>query len=101
MGLIMIGFFSIFLDRQISFYRGRVGIRMSSALRGTVLARCVRGNDSVEGGDNDSDGSTPAVYNVLSFDVGPSVDIIWTILGLWLFPLQLFTVCGALYTQVK
>jgi ABC-type multidrug transport system fused ATPase/permease subunit len=29
------------------------------------------------------------------------VDIIWTILGLWLFPLQLFTVCAALYTQVK
>eukprot|EP00746_Dinoflagellata_sp_MGD_P076403 gnl/MRDRNA2_/MRDRNA2_30772_c0_seq1.p1 gnl/MRDRNA2_/MRDRNA2_30772_c0~~gnl/MRDRNA2_/MRDRNA2_30772_c0_seq1.p1 ORF type:complete len:1420 (+),score=277.93 gnl/MRDRNA2_/MRDRNA2_30772_c0_seq1:31-4290(+) len=100
MGLIFVGLFSIILDRQVSFYRTRIGIRMGSALRGAVLSRCVRGA-GLGSTDNSEDGSKPAVYNVLSFDVGPSVDIIWTILGLWLFPLQLVTVCAALYTQVQ
>jgi len=90
---IILGFFNIFFGSQVQFYRTRIGIRMSSALRGAVLVKCI--------GQNSSDGHGPTVYNIISFDVGPNISIIWILLGLWNFPLHFFGAMAALFHQVK
>jgi ABC-type multidrug transport system fused ATPase/permease subunit len=92
-GLIFLGLFVIFFNSQLTFFQYRLAIKVGSALRGVVLLRCVQGDG---GGTN-----APAVYNVISFDVGPNIDIIWIVLGIWLFPIQFLSTLWVLYTQVE
>jgi hypothetical protein len=100
-GLIILGLFQIFFSSQVFFFQMRLGTRIGSGLRGVVLIRCVQGRQpELTDVSSQQDTSRPAVYNVISFDVGPNVSIIWVVLGLWLFPMQIITVCIALYTQV-
>jgi ABC-type multidrug transport system fused ATPase/permease subunit len=104
-GLIFLGLFNLFFDSQIQFFRNRLSLRMGSALRGAVLIRCVQGrsqsNQMSSSLNTDDASAVPSVYNVISFDVGPNIDIIWIVLGVWLFPIQLGTVMYALFQQVR
>eukprot|EP00929_Paragymnodinium_shiwhaense_P040611 TRINITY_DN21180_c0_g1_i1.p1 TRINITY_DN21180_c0_g1~~TRINITY_DN21180_c0_g1_i1.p1 ORF type:complete len:1503 (+),score=344.46 TRINITY_DN21180_c0_g1_i1:167-4675(+) len=106
-GLILLGLFMIFYGSQMAFCQERLSLRIQSALRGVVLLRCVRGTTTtrsdrpVDEEEEESDNSgAPAVYNVISFDIGPNIDIIWIVLGLWFFPFQFFTTLTVLYTQI-
>jgi ABC-type multidrug transport system fused ATPase/permease subunit len=95
-----LGFFIMILNSQVDFFKARLGVRMGQALRGTVLARCVQGELPRLDTSAKSGSTAPAVYNVLSFDVAPLVDIIWIILGVWLFPIQFLTSMLALFHEV-
>lgn len=105
--LLILALFNIFFNSQLNFFQSRLSLRMGSALKGMVLIRCVQGqrpgtsSAQAAGEASEDDGKTPTVYNVISFDVGPNVEIIWIVLGVWLFPIQLITVLGALYMQVQ
>lgn len=90
--LLALHLFQIFFSQHLEFYQARVGLRIGSALRGVVLQRCVAASPRGE--------DAPAVYNVVSFDVGPNIDIIWIILGLWLFPIQFGSTLAVLASQV-
>lgn len=107
--LILLGLFMIFWNSQVQLFQNRLGVRMGSALRGAVLTRCIqarpaqrRARRAEEGeGAAAGGGSGPVVYNVLSFDVGPNVDVVWILLGLWLFPVQLSSTLYVLFQQVE
>jgi ABC-type multidrug transport system fused ATPase/permease subunit len=95
-GLILLGFFMLFFNTQMQFYQNRLLVRISSALRGAVLFRCIQGQRGV--GDNSISG--PSAYNVISFDIDPVVDIIWIVLALWLFPIQFISTLYVLFQHV-
>jgi ABC-type multidrug transport system fused ATPase/permease subunit len=94
--LIVLGFAMIFFNSQMTFFQNRLGVRMGSALRGAVLQRCIRG----EHGEVGNRGSGPSVYNVISFDIDPCVDVIWIIMAVWLFPIQFTSTLYVLFQQV-
>jgi ABC-type multidrug transport system fused ATPase/permease subunit len=94
--MIALGFVMIFFNSQMSFFQNRLGVRMGSALRGAVLYRCIRGDH----GDVGNRGSGPSVYNVISFDIDPVVDIIWIVLAVWLFPIQFISTLYVLFQHV-
>eukprot|EP00929_Paragymnodinium_shiwhaense_P007433 TRINITY_DN11134_c0_g1_i1.p1 TRINITY_DN11134_c0_g1~~TRINITY_DN11134_c0_g1_i1.p1 ORF type:complete len:1504 (-),score=402.19 TRINITY_DN11134_c0_g1_i1:59-4570(-) len=99
MAIVWLGIFMVFWSSQVKFYRERVNIRISSALRGVVLLRTVRGGEPSSSAA--ASGSQPSAYNVLSFDVGPNIDIIWIVVGIWLFPIQFFSTTAVLFSQVQ
>jgi ABC-type multidrug transport system fused ATPase/permease subunit len=92
--LILLGFFMIFYNSQMAFFQSRLDVRIGSALRGAVLFRCIRGRT----GDQSSSG--PSVYNVISFDIAPVVDIIWIVMAVWLFPIQFISTLWVLFQHV-
>lgn len=103
-GLIGLNLFKIVFSSQTDLFKHRLQLRIASALKGTVLIRCVQGAGGNGGpatqAASEEGAGGPTVYNVLSFDVGPNVDIIWIVLGLWIFPLQFSTTLGVLIHQV-
>eukprot|EP00446_Apocalathium_sp_SHHI-4_P047240 CAMPEP_0177401438 /NCGR_PEP_ID=MMETSP0368-20130122/59646_1 /TAXON_ID=447022 ORGANISM="Scrippsiella hangoei-like, Strain SHHI-4" /NCGR_SAMPLE_ID=MMETSP0368 /ASSEMBLY_ACC=CAM_ASM_000363 /LENGTH=369 /DNA_ID=CAMNT_0018869011 /DNA_START=107 /DNA_END=1213 /DNA_ORIENTATION=+ len=105
--MIFLGLFSIFFGSQLAFFQTRISLRLGSALRGSVLERglkvraCQEHTGAVGQGEPGSQQEAPSVYNVISFDVGPNIDIIWILLGLWIFPFQVISVLLLLFHQVK
>mmetsp|Transcript_66871 Transcript_66871/g.116315 ORF Transcript_66871/g.116315 Transcript_66871/m.116315 type:complete len:1407 (-) Transcript_66871:44-4264(-) len=106
---ITLGLFMIVFNSQRDFFQNRLNFQINSALRGVVLFRCLQGRPlgpygmgigSSQAVSPTKDAEKPSVYNVISFDVGPNIDIIWIILGLWLFPIQFFSSVSVLYYQV-
>mmetsp|Transcript_116636 Transcript_116636/g.212133 ORF Transcript_116636/g.212133 Transcript_116636/m.212133 type:complete len:1461 (+) Transcript_116636:2-4384(+) len=104
-GSIALGVVVMIYSSQVNFFQARLGLRIGGALKGAVVARCIQGDlpKVADGGaaSGSSRKTTPAVYNVISFDVGPNIDIIWIVLGVWIFPIQLVTAVVALFTQVQ
>jgi ABC-type multidrug transport system fused ATPase/permease subunit len=94
--LIILGLVMIFFNSQMSFFQNRLSVRMGSALRGAVLHRCIRGDHGAIG----NRGSGPSVYNVISFDIDPCVDVIWIMMAVWLFPIQFTSTLYVLFQQV-
>lgn len=90
--LVLLGLFSIIFENQRSLFQARIGLRMNSALRGTLLVRGLEGRQQR--------GTEGNVYNVLSFDTGPNIDIIFVVLGMWLFPVQAVTTFSLIFSQV-
>ncbi|CAE8686659.1 unnamed protein product [Polarella glacialis] len=100
-GLVCLGVLGMFFGSQVAFFQARLTIRMSGALRGAVLVRGVEGHLKPAGSSSDSKaGGDATVYNVISFDVVQSIDILWVLMEVWLFPFQLVTVLLALFSQV-
>eukprot|EP00397_Hematodinium_sp_SG-2012_P001070 GEMP01001071.1.p1 GENE.GEMP01001071.1~~GEMP01001071.1.p1 ORF type:complete len:1332 (+),score=305.72 GEMP01001071.1:166-4161(+) len=89
-GLILVSFFAIIVSTQGGFYKVRLGTRMEQALAGSILLRC---NNAMP--DDDS-----KVFNVLNFDVGPNVSIVFVILEMCLFPFQIALHGTLLFRQV-
>lgn len=105
-GSIALGLIALIVASQVSFYQARLSIRMGQALRGAVLARCVQGGKprlaaDYSPGAHSAGKGAPTIYNVISFDVGPNIDIIWIILAAWLFPFQFITALAVLFQEVK
>lgn len=96
-GMVVFGLFSLLFNSQANFYRARVDVRLYSALKGAVLMRGLQRGSTK--GQDPSEGPLNA-YNVLSFDVGPNIQIIWICMGLLQFPVELFMALAALYSQV-
>jgi ABC-type multidrug transport system fused ATPase/permease subunit len=94
--MITLGFVMIFFNSQMSFFQNRLSVRMGSALRGAVLYRCIRGD---HGGFGERSNG-PSVYNVISFDIDPVIDIIWIVLAVWLFPIQFISTLYVLFQHV-
>jgi len=100
-GFIFLGFFLIIYGSQLQFLRNRLTLRMSSALRGALLVRCVQGTPHQVLVGQDENTNTTSIYNVVSFDIGPVIQILWVLLGVWLFPFQFISVMILLFSQVK
>lgn len=98
--LVALGLFNIIFGSQLQFFQNRVSLRVGSALRGTLLHRCVKGFSPNSSPARDGGEGPPTVYNVISFDVGPNIEIIWIVLGLWIFPIQFASTLAVLFTQV-
>jgi len=96
---IFLNLFLMFYSKLVSIYQARIDLRMANALRGAVVARGVDGKTRQPGVDQKQD-SDAAIYNVISYDVGGSIAIIWVILGVWLVPFQLVAALAALFSQV-
>eukprot|EP00931_Biecheleriopsis_adriatica_P085874 TRINITY_DN60657_c0_g1_i1.p1 TRINITY_DN60657_c0_g1~~TRINITY_DN60657_c0_g1_i1.p1 ORF type:complete len:1473 (-),score=277.35 TRINITY_DN60657_c0_g1_i1:35-4453(-) len=96
-GLAVKGLFDIVWGTQIWFYGQRVHYRIAQALRGAVLHKCVCGSKA----SKSSKASTPAVYNVISFDIGPNVSIIGVVIGIYGFPIQFALSLMVLIEQVQ
>lgn len=103
---ITLGLFMIFFNSQRDFFQNRLNFGINSALRGVVLFRCIQGRSlraygmgigNSETVSKEKGAEKPSVYNVISFDVGPNIDIIWIVLGLWLFPIQFFSSVAVLF----
>jgi len=103
-GLIALGLFKAVFSSQVQFYQNRLTLRMTSALRGVVMLRCIQGRtpgvEDIEAYAEKGDPS-PAVYNVISFDVAPNVDIIWVLLALWIIPIQFTSAFIAIFQEVR
>lgn len=95
--LVAFGLFTLIFNSQVSFYRARVDTRIMSALKGAVL---LRGLESGCQSTDKSKGGALNAYNVLSFDVGPNIQIIWVAMAAIRFPLQLGLALAALFRQV-
>lgn len=103
LGSILLGLVVMIFASQVAFYQSRLTIRIGQALRGAVLARCVQGQLpalTATGGSDPSGKAGPSVYNVISFDMAPNIEIIWVILAAWLFPFQFITTLAVLFQQV-
>jgi len=96
---IFLAVFMLFYNQLLSLYQARLDLRMGNALRGAVVARGVDGKTRSPGEDQKARGDA-AIYNVISYDVGGSIAIIWVILAVWLVPIQLATAFAALFSQV-
>eukprot|EP00930_Biecheleria_cincta_P011627 TRINITY_DN1145_c0_g2_i1.p1 TRINITY_DN1145_c0_g2~~TRINITY_DN1145_c0_g2_i1.p1 ORF type:complete len:1380 (+),score=249.14 TRINITY_DN1145_c0_g2_i1:198-4337(+) len=101
--LIALGIFIFVFNSQRDLFKNRLSVRMNGALKGVVVARGVEGLTRSPGatGDEVAAGSGAAIYNVVSFDVGQTIDIVWILLDVWLFPIQLITALLALFSQVS
>lgn len=100
--LIGLGIFMLFFNSQRDLFKNRLSVRMNGAMKGVVVARGVEGltrSPGAEGGEVALGGGA-AIYNVISFDVAQTIDIVWVILDVWLFPIQLITALLALFSQV-
>eukprot|EP00913_Durusdinium_trenchii_P017427 g16381.t1 len=86
--LICLGLFNLFYNAQVDLWKARLNIRIESSLKGALLFR---------GGNTHGES---AIYNVISFDVGDSVNMVWVILDIWSLPIQLVTAFTALFAQV-
>lgn len=103
---IMLGLVCLFYGSQLNFFQARVDLRINSALRGAVLERSLKirtcdARMGVAGSSAAEETSRPSVYNIISFDVGSNIDVIWIILGLWIFPFQFISVMVLLFHQVQ
>ncbi|CAK0836700.1 unnamed protein product [Prorocentrum cordatum] len=100
--LVMLGLFHIVWNSQVEFFQNRLDLRIAGALRGAVIKRSVQGSSPGAAGSATAKGGTdtPTVYNVISFDVGPNVSILWVILGMWLFPFQFVSTVSVIFSQV-
>eukprot|EP00930_Biecheleria_cincta_P011625 TRINITY_DN1145_c0_g1_i1.p1 TRINITY_DN1145_c0_g1~~TRINITY_DN1145_c0_g1_i1.p1 ORF type:complete len:1130 (+),score=180.06 TRINITY_DN1145_c0_g1_i1:198-3587(+) len=100
--LVALGIFTLFLKSQRDLLKNRISLRITSALKGAVVVRGVEGlTRPLENSDRVCSGSGAAVYNVISFDVEQCVDLVWVLLDVWLFPIQLATALLALSSQVS
>ncbi|CAK9098692.1 unnamed protein product [Durusdinium trenchii] len=100
--LICLGLFNLFYNAQVDLWKARLNIRIESSLKGALLFRGVQGLTQTPG-DASEQGNThgeSAIYNVISFDVGDSVNMVWVILDIWSLPIQLVTAFTALFAQV-
>lgn len=100
--LIGLGIFTFFFNSQRDLFKNRLSVRMNGAMKGVVVARGVEGLTRSPGAKDDEAalGGGAAIYNVISFDVGQTIEIVWVLLGVWLFPIQLVTALLALFSQV-
>eukprot|EP00931_Biecheleriopsis_adriatica_P111667 TRINITY_DN8609_c0_g1_i2.p1 TRINITY_DN8609_c0_g1~~TRINITY_DN8609_c0_g1_i2.p1 ORF type:complete len:1440 (+),score=273.74 TRINITY_DN8609_c0_g1_i2:81-4400(+) len=99
--LVAHGVLSLFFNSQISMFKARITLRMDSALKGVVVARGLQGRTQPLGDENrNGEACGGAVYNVISFDVAASVNVIWVLLAVWLFPIELIAALAALFSQV-
>lgn len=108
--IILLGFVRLFLSVWYEFYKTRMNLRVNAALVGTVLARALRrpshtaapshGTWTVQATSRGSGGGG-AIFNLMIFDAGPSVSIIMTILGVWLWPYQIWTAMFLLHQRVQ
>lgn len=100
--LVALGIFLLFFKAQRDLLKNRISLRITSSLKGAVVARGVEGLTRSPGNsDQAGSGSAAAIYNVISFDVEQCVDLVWVLLDVWLFPIQLTTALLALSSQVS
>jgi len=96
-GLLSLSVLVIIFSTQAGFYQVRLSTRMDQALSGSILMRCSN-IDMSRGEKGKSEESK--VFNVLNFDVGPNVAIIWVILEMVLYPFRIGLHGWLLYRQV-
>jgi len=100
--LICLGIFNLFYNTHVDLWKARLTIRIESSLKGALLYRGVQGLTQTPG-DISEEGTThgeSAIYNVISFDVGDSVNMVWVLLDIWSLPIQLVAAFTALFSQV-
>lgn len=101
-GLVALGLFSIAFNSQVNLFHDRLKLRIDYALKAAVLHRCIKGQPPSDAAPEagKAPGLQPSVYNVMSFDVGLNIDIIWVVADAWLFPIQFVTSLVVLFQQV-
>jgi len=100
--LICLGLFNLFYNTQVDLWKNRLDIRIGASLKGALLFRGVQGLTQPPG-ESSEEGTThgeSAIYNVISFDVGDSVNMVWVLLDIWSLPIQLVAAFTALFSQV-